>query len=241
MLPDLRRRLARRARRRRNRGRVAIRAMQNFLDAGGHTVDLENLKLSAMMGSLRWSLSIDPLGYLHDLAIGRDDAVELTLELLTDVLALVHPDKHPPERQELAERVTSELLAIKPFVFPRLMKEERPRNTSKRGHDDPFTKVLQTKAKAKAYPCPACTDTVPYFYCDTCKATWEKRRREERERVNAAQRAAYARRKKPRPPTACAAGCGTMLDGRRRHARFCSTACRVRAHRARNTMSGGSA
>jgi hypothetical protein len=42
----------------------------------------------------------------------------LTLELLKDVLMLVHPDKHPPERAELAGRVTAELNVIKPYVPP---------------------------------------------------------------------------------------------------------------------------
>ena len=42
----------------------------------------------------------------------------LTLELLYEVLSLVHPDKHPPERAELANRVTAALNKLKPFTAP---------------------------------------------------------------------------------------------------------------------------
>jgi len=82
--------------RRRNRGRVAIRAMMGFLDAGGRVVDLENLKLTAMVKDVA-AFDID---YLHGVANSADEVIELTLELLTDVLTLVHPDKHPPEQRD---------------------------------------------------------------------------------------------------------------------------------------------
>jgi hypothetical protein len=75
--------------RKRNRGRVAIRAMKNFLNAGGKITDLEKLKDSAVLRDVFFG--IDPLGYLHGLNTSDTDEVELTLELLSEVLVLVHP------------------------------------------------------------------------------------------------------------------------------------------------------
>ena len=55
---------------------------------------------------------------MHGIASFNDADIELTSELLADALRLTHPDCHPPERQELAHRVTQGLLALQPFVFP---------------------------------------------------------------------------------------------------------------------------
>ena len=49
---------------------------------------------------------------------GHAEEDELSLELLTDALKLTHPDLHPPERQDLAHRVTAGLLALKPYALP---------------------------------------------------------------------------------------------------------------------------
>jgi hypothetical protein len=43
----------------------------------------------------------------------RNSAGQLSTELLRDVVALTHPDRHPPERAEQATRVTAELLALR--------------------------------------------------------------------------------------------------------------------------------
>jgi hypothetical protein len=88
--------------------------------AGGSWADVTKLKDSALFGfgSAPWHV-LDPLGYLTD-AINTDaEIVDLTSELLDDAVRLTHPDCHPPERQELAKRVTQELLALKPFAFPK--------------------------------------------------------------------------------------------------------------------------
>ena len=56
--------------------------------------------------------------------IRRDDSevegslMELHSELLEDAIGLVHPDRHPT-RIDRANRVTAELLALRPFVKPK--------------------------------------------------------------------------------------------------------------------------
>ncbi len=101
--------------RRRRFGRIVIKAMRLYLDNGGKFTDLDKFKQSIALASLGIRQHSDLLG-LGD-TIGTDVG-DITTELLTDVLQLVHPDKHPPERRELATRVTQELLALQPFVFP---------------------------------------------------------------------------------------------------------------------------
>ena len=100
--------------RRRRTGRIVIRAMNAFFEAGGAYGDIDKLKLSTGGSALEY----DPLGYMRDVASFNDADIELTSELLADTLRLTHPDCHPPERQELAHRVTQGLLALQPFVFP---------------------------------------------------------------------------------------------------------------------------
>src|SRR5262249_54905687 len=97
--------------RRRNRGRIVIRAIKGYLDGGGKWDDVDKLKLAAAGTDL---FGFDPLGYMAGAAKTVDEVIELTSELLNQTLVLVHPDMHPPERQELAHHVTSQLLALKP-------------------------------------------------------------------------------------------------------------------------------
>ena len=123
--------------------------------------------------------------------------VDLTSELLADVLALAHPDHHPPERKELAHRVTQGLLALKPFVFSAPKPEpEQPEPKPERR----VRRASESKPSQPIYPCADCADTVPYFYCDACNAEYDKREREENERARAKQRAWYARQPKMRTP-----------------------------------------
>jgi hypothetical protein len=67
--------------RRRRLGRIVVRAMRAYIDGGGEYADFTQLALN-------------------------DEIVELTSELLADVIRLTHPDQHLPERRELAERAT---------------------------------------------------------------------------------------------------------------------------------------
>jgi hypothetical protein len=55
-------------------------------------------------------------------------------------------------------------------------------------------------------------------------------KREDRERRNLNQRRSRAWRRRLRPPGRCAA-CGTDFRGKRKDAKYCSGACRQRAHR----------
>jgi hypothetical protein len=107
-------------------GRLVIRAMIAFFKAGGDGRDIEKLKVTALAAHhpLVHALmsvhtpDLDPLGYVGDMSRAEDEILELTPELLTETIQLTHPDCHPPERRELAQRVTARLLALKPFVFP---------------------------------------------------------------------------------------------------------------------------
>src|SRR4029077_2140096 len=122
----------------------------------------------------------DQLGYMDGIARIDGADVDLTSELLADVLSLTHPDHHPPERKVLAHRVTQALLALKPFVFP--APEPKP---ELKPESEPLIKARtpESNPSQPRYPCAECADTVPYFYCDACKAVWEKRTHEEEERA----------------------------------------------------------
>jgi hypothetical protein len=90
--------------RRRRTGRLVIRSANAFLDAAVTYSEIDQLTLSA--GDLLPSLHLNPLGYMVDSALrdGRD--VDLTSELLGDLLKLTRPDHQPPKCKEMAHRVT---------------------------------------------------------------------------------------------------------------------------------------
>ena len=222
--------------RRRRAGRIAIRAIKTFLDAGGRYVDIDKLKLSATIPEV---LDRDPLGYMRGIARFNDTDIELTSELLADTLRLTHPDRHPPERQELARRVTQGLLALQPFVFPAAKPElKKPAHKS----SDLASKIWDNVTAKEPYPCSDCADTIPLYYCDACRAEHEKRWQAENEQdaekqrqLTEKQRERYARRRKralnERPQKLCACGCGKVVESKRDDARFYDASCRQRAHR----------
>ncbi len=230
--------------RRRKMGRVVIRAIKAFVDGGGSWKDVDKLKDTALVGDdtsgfrsrlgERFDAVLDPLGYMAETAKTADETILLTSELLADTLRLTHPDAHPPEQRELANRVTQQLLALQPFVFPAVKpKPTDPYQPSR----DASVKVIEQplkKPSGSRYPCADCASTVPHFYCSRCRAEWDKRQKEEHERDNAKQRQWYAQRKARRAigkrPKPCAA-CGAAIKGKRKDAGFCSPACRQRAHR----------
>ncbi len=209
--------------RRRRWGRIVAKALKAYLREGGSLGDLTQIKLAAM--------DVHIAGFGGD-TIGIEIG-DITSELLADTLQLVHPDRHPPERQDIAKRVTQDLLALKPFTFP-APKPPKPHqrdeslNAQRRDVEDPLQFT---------YPCEDCALTVPYYYCTSCKAEWEKRRTKEHERRTARQREQYARRAKRRrmrrPSTKCG-GCGEALSPEcRKDAKYCSGACRQNALRQR--------
>jgi hypothetical protein len=219
--------------RRRRLGRIVIRAMAAYLDGGGSWTDIDKLKMSAMgtgLGFLDLDGVLDPLGYMADTAKTDGETIELTSELLADAIKIVHPDLHPPERRELAHRVTQGLIALQPFVFP----AEKPKPPP-----PPMPSAVTMKPREpssgheKRYPCAECAADVPYYYCAECRAEFERRQQKQRERESAMRRRQYLRRKSIRlfrmPPKLCP--CGADIKSKRNDARFCSTKCRQRAHR----------
>jgi hypothetical protein len=226
--------------RKRRTGRILIRAIKAFQDAGGTIRDLDKLKNSVLFGDVDLGFDVpevtDPLGYMADIARLDGADVDLTSELLADVLRLTHPDHHPPERQELAHQVTQGLLALQPFVFP--APKPKPTVPTSEPRDESFKVPRVTLKEPLRYPCSDCADTVPHFYCDACKAEWNKRREKECQRQNARQRAQYARRKARRWKSKACEACGIAFKvsggsgkGKRADARFCSAKCRQKAHR----------
>ena len=207
--------------RKRKLGRIVIKAMKAYMKEGGGWMDLDRLRLTAMGGDF-FSDESDTIGA---------DVGDITLELLEATIRLTHPDKHPPERQETATQVTKKLNALKPYVFPEPKPDPKPEvsNTSSK-----CARVTKTKPSQPSYPCELCINTVPYYYCTTCKAKWEEIHRKERERRNAKQRNYYARLKVIRqwrtPPTVCLS-CGEEFRGKRKDAKYCSAKCRQKAHR----------
>jgi hypothetical protein len=216
--------------RRRKWGRIVIKAMKMFLKERGRYSDIDKLKLYA--GGLGNFAAMFLPGYEDTIGTEVGD---ITSELLADTLQLTHPDHHPPERRELANRVTQQLLELKPFVFPAPKPPPPPPETKER--DGSFdVREEPSKKPSQVYPCELCADTVPRYYCNQCKAEsdkrWEAKRRREREK----RRRWYVRRQLRRTafqkPTLCQE-CGNKVAAKRKDARYCSAACRQRAHRRR--------
>ena len=87
------------------------------------------------------------------------------------------------------------------------------------------------KLLRQSFPCAECASTEFHFYCDLCRAEWDKRIEEKLERNKTAKhRKWYARRKAFDRWLSCFT-CGKATKGKRRDARYCSNACRQRAHR----------
>jgi hypothetical protein len=220
--------------RRRRAGRVVIRAIKAFWDAGGGYKDIDKLKLSACADGGLPAPTIDPLGYMTDIARLDGADADITSELLAATIALTHPDKHPPERKAEAHRVTQALLALKPFVFPAPKPKPPPKPgdvSSNRSGDE------LNKPSRPAYPCVDCSSTISDFYCDACKAQWEKEQQqkreiEEQERVNrnARQRERYRLYRAARRRGRSCATCGESFKPMRSDMQYCSAKCRQRAY-----------
>jgi hypothetical protein len=217
--------------RRRRLGRVVIRAIAAYLNGGGKWTDIELLRLSAAgprFSDLAW---LDPLGYLADAAKLGNESIDLTSELLADAIKIAHPDLHPPERRELAHKVTQGLVALQPFVFP--AEKPKPVQPSTPSSVARASRAPSSGPEPKRYPCKECAADVPYFYCADCRPEWERRQQKERERESVNRRRQYLMRKSRRlfrmPPKLCP--CGLDIKSKRKDARFCSATCRQRAHR----------
>jgi hypothetical protein len=228
--------------RKRRLGRIAIRALAAFLEAGGTKAEVRKLYSSAVGIDLEglFGSAVDPLGYLADSAnTTKGEIVELTSELLADAIKLTHPDHHPPEREELAHRTTQRLLALQPFVFPAPKPKPSLGEIFRNYGASNRTPAPRPATKGPTYPCADCKSTIPKNYCTACRSEFEKRLAEENERERAKQRKQYAARRARRwHSKACEGGCGKtfIISGgsgkhKRKDARFCSDTCRQRAHR----------
>lgn len=219
-------------------GRVAVKAIKAFHDAGGSKEDLDKVCLAAafagMNGILGGMLPQLPAGYTDDVVA---DVPELTTELLKSLLQLVHPDHHPPERRELATQVTKELNALTPFAFPAkpkpVIKPSTPRDTSVNVN---LSEAKEPSRPEQSYPCEDCSGNNRFYYCTACKAEWEKREREKNEAANAKQRAWYQARVKRRRfwrKQKCVV-CQQSFEKKRRDATTCSAKCRQKSYRLRS-------
>ena len=214
--------------RRRKWGRIIIKAMKMYEKEGGNWRDFDKMKLAAGPAFLSFApeFGADTIG---------TEVGDITAELLADTLQLTHPDKHPPERRELAQRVAQELLALKPFVFPAPKSEPAPAPRPAPEPLDASVKgIRETLKELSRYPCEDCANEVPSCYCDACRAEWEKRQAAKLDRERKKVREQYARRrarqKRGQKPVLCAT-CGAKVEASRRDAKFCSAACRQKHHR----------
>jgi hypothetical protein len=206
--------------------RVVVKALRAYDKAGGklYGEQFDELKLAA-----------GGMFVVHQVDTSGADFADLTSELLQATIALTHPDKHPPERKAEANRVTQELQALKPFVFPTPEPEPPPEP-----RDASFNDAMDAlNEPSRSFPCEDCRDALPSEYCDPCKAQHEKKCEEEaaqeekeRQKINARQRELYSIRKEQwleaSEPIECAT-CGETFEPKRRDAKYCSAACRQRA------------
>jgi hypothetical protein len=157
-----------------------------------------------------------------------DEAIQLTPELLADAIRLAHPDCHPPERRELAQRVTQELLALKPFTFS-AAKPKPPKQTASSGVTAIKRVEIRPAEKPLQYPCNECRKTAPHWYCSECRAEYDRRHRVYLDGENVKVRARRKKRREAR--VGICSACGVRFKGKRQDARFCSDTCRQQVHR----------
>jgi hypothetical protein len=227
---------------RRRAERVVIKALKAYKATGGslYGKEFDQLQLTA-------SGLASAFGYQSDSS--DPDFSDLTSELLTATVALTHPDKHPIERKDEANRVTQELLALKPFVFPAPPPKQPPpppKPAAKEKENDVSLNQRVSDLLKRQYPCEDCRNAIPLHYCNSCRAQWEKEQEQEHEREeekrkekNARQREQYKERKKwftntfPPQRIRCAA-CKKKFKPKRSDKRYCSAACRQRAYAKRD-------
>jgi len=175
------------------------------------------------------------LGALGGGLFGPDtaDDEEVCRELIDEALTLTHPDRHSPERNALATRVTAELTRLREFAKPRAKPEPAPgQATSELALDQETVADLEAiRHPTYTYPCESCHGLSSLDYCDACRARWEADQQARRERLNARAR---ERRRERRTKRRCR-GCRRTFTPQRSDGRYCSDACRQRGYRRRVT------
>ena len=182
------------------------------------------VNLDAAKSAKRWREALRAMG--ADKLFGVDAGPgEVTRQLLRDAITLCHPDRHP-DRIDLATRVTQELTALRPFAVE--AEAPKPRDASA---------SARTRLDAKpSHPCQSCRWLAPPLYCDACRNHWnvqQERERRERRQDDAARKREYRARRRRQHKRRCVE-CDAMYQPARADARYCSPACRQRAHRARS-------
>lgn len=226
--------------RRRKVGRIVVKAMTLFFSAGGTLQDIDELCLRAASDGTGLG---QIFGWTED-TIGSEVG-DLTSELLDQVLRLTHPDVHPPERQELATRVTADLTTLRPFVFP--APKQKPIAPEDERWEPTYTSRRDTAAcatpPAPVYPCAECCYAIPFHYCASCRAEWTRRHEKQLEAQRQKERAWYRARKERQRRSRRIAGrlplcaeCQKPFELRRKDAKYCKPACRQRAHRRRRIV-----
>jgi hypothetical protein len=140
-------------------------------------------------------------------------------------------DRHPPERQELAKRVTARLSGLRPFV-PELEPEPEgqpgPNPVDDKLRKD-FDKLAETLARKDKYPRFDCFGHAPMNYCYACRQEYGRRHRIELDHAAELRRESRARKRDAKQGEC--EFCGEVFFGRRADTKFCSDTCRQRAHR----------
>jgi hypothetical protein len=215
--------------------RVLIKALKAYQEAGGSLHDRAFNELT---------LAASGFLFVHKEDDIANDFADLTSELLAATIALTHPDKHPVERKAEANRVTQELHALKPFVFPAPPPEPPPKPD-----DGLFSQTYEklNKVSQPDFPCEDCRDALPMDYCDACKAQHEKKWQEEHEREekerqqkNERQRELYRQHNMFKTHRHRCVSCDKKFESKRSDTKYCSAACRQRAYVRRGGMASNS-
>ena len=238
--------------RKRRLARNVIKAMQMYYKAGG---GLEHVEQFAKKTFFLDSGLLDCFGEFFangkqeirhlftGLKVNSTDAGELTTELLKNTLRLTHPDHHPPERRELATRVTGELRALEPYVFA-APKPLEPASRTEHSRPTSKPKPPAEPPSVPDYPCEACELTDSWHYCTACRTEFDRRWNEKTEKRNTRRREqqrAWYRTRRERERRRClghlprCATCDATFEPKRKDAKYCTPTCRQRAYRRRVT------
>jgi hypothetical protein len=153
---------------------------------------------------------------------------ELTLEVINAAVKLAHPDRHGPERLELATCVTAALTALRPYARSTPKPPEPPAIVPDKW---PSPRETAKKSLHLGFPCRNCIELASLYYRDSCRHEWDKRWQQERDAENGKRQQRRARKRARQPAKTCV--CGRNFHGKRMDGKYCSNACRQRAHRRR--------
>ena len=206
--------------------RVLIKALKAYEKAGGSLHDKEFNELI---------LAASGYFFVHEADRIGDDFADLTTELLNATIALVHPDKHPIERKAEATRVTQELHALKPFVFP----APEPEPPAK--PDDALFSSQPEKLNKLSLPTTPATTAVTHCRWTIAISAVRNTKRNGRKMKRARKKNACGKMHASvnciisiicsKTRKRCCMSCGEKFESKRDDAKYCSAACRQRVLR----------